>query len=74
MREIDNLTDQLGCFASEVAQCVQDLEAKGFSRPDAIQLTQLAIEDIKAETLHHKNKRLRDITDALEALASALDR
>lgn len=72
-REIENITDQLDGFAMEVANCVRKIEKEGFTTNQAIEITKIAVNDIKVETSHHKNKRLRDIADSLLKIADAFE-
>ena len=71
-REIENITDQLDGFAMEVVSCVRKIENEGFTKAQAIEITKIAVEDIKAETSHHQNKRLREISESLYEIAASL--
>lgn len=71
-REIENITDQLDGFAMEVVSCVRKIESAGFTKAQAIEITKIAVEDIKAETNHHQNKRLREISESLYEIAASL--
>ena len=71
-REIENITDQLDGFAMEVVSCIRKIEKAGFTKDQAIEITKIAVEDIKAEVKHHQNKRLRDISESLCEIADSL--
>lgn len=71
--EKENLTDQLKGFAGEVASCVEWLEKMGYTRAEAIEITRIGVEDIKAETYHHKNKKLQQLADRIESLGVELN-
>ena len=71
--EINHVTDQLQGYAGEVANCVRTLEKSGFSREEAIEITKIAVEDIKAEVQHLRNKRLDGIIGAIEQLADSIE-
>ncbi|MCS6131807.1 hypothetical protein DWV13_09200 [Clostridium botulinum] len=55
---IENLTDQLLWFAEEVEKVVSKMVNKGYSKDQAIEIVRIGVEDIKAETMHHKNEAL----------------
>lgn len=70
---IENLTDQLEMFTLEVVGCIETVEKRGFTREQAIEIVRIGVENIKAETSHHRNKRLAEIGEAVEHLACAID-
>lgn len=71
-REIENITDQLLGFTEEVANVVEVIESKGFSREHALKIVELGIEDIKAEVEHHRNKRITQLSESMELLGERI--
>ena len=56
MGYIENLTDQLELFTTEVELIVSKVVKAGYTKEQAIEITKHGVENIKAETMHHKNK------------------
>ena len=71
-REIENITDQLLGFTEEVANVVEVIESKGFSREHALKIVELGIEDIKAEVEHHRNKKITQLSESMELLGERI--
>lgn len=65
-RSIENLTDRLKGFTEEVEAEVRNLVNCGYSINQAIEIVKIGVEDIKAETMHHLNKKLHALVEAYE--------
>ena len=72
MREIKNVSDQLTGFAMEVVECVEKVKDQGFNTDQAIEITRLAIEDIRIDIEHHKNRQLEDLAHAVDKIAEMI--
>lgn len=70
MSEIENVSDQLSGFAEEVARCVKDIEKLGFTKDQAIKITEIACKDIMNDVLWRRLKYIDnlevDISGGLE--------
>lgn len=67
--EIKNATDQIEAYAFEVSGCVQKLINQGFSTNNAIEITNMAIKEIEAETrwqLYTEFKRFNQTLNNIE--------
>lgn len=54
MNRIENLSDQLGAYAQEVARAVIDIRDNyGFTTKESLQIINIAIKDMEVDILHH---------------------
>lgn len=72
MSEINNITDQIGGFASEVAEAIKSVEKQGFTIEQSIKIVELAIKDMEVEVLHQKNKKLDSIGESIYMIYQSL--
>ena len=77
--EIKNATDQIEAYAEEVAGCVRNLINQGFSTNNAIEITNMAIKEIEAETrwqlyteFKRFNQTLSDVEIDLDHVTTAI--
>ena len=69
---IKNVSEQLQGFAMEVVRCVEKVKEEGFTTDQAIEITRLAIDDIRIDVEHHKNKQLEDLAHAVDKIAEMI--
>lgn len=68
---MNNITDQLGGYADEVAREVYSQMKKNpdLSKEQAIEIVKIAVEDMKTDCLWFK---LNQVSDAIDSLASSV--
>ena len=49
------ITDQLNAYTKELLSVIEMIEKRGYSREEAIKITELSIENMKNEILWDKN-------------------
>lgn len=61
--KVKNITDQLIGFTDEVADAVEHIQDKQFTREEALEIVKLGIYSMFVEVLHHKlgNLQISDL-------------
>ena len=50
---IENATDQLDAYANEITNITKDIQSKGYTFEQSIEIIKLALEELKTEDFHH---------------------